>query len=237
MRRLLSDWRVYRYSGLVYEMRFERILGSAEHPDRTVAPRFPFSEPFAPGLIVGLYASHEGYARIPKAGDNRTFFVLRDPRDIVVSHYFASLRDDRGSGARRASRVPREPEAGMAWMMEWLDAIGLFTAMRSWVERGAGDPGTLVLRFEDLVGPRQVEVFEALLAHCDIAMPSGVVRELLDDYTFAVISGGRRSGEEDRWSHYRKGVAGDWRNHLTAGHLGKFRSLTGDLVTLAGYEG
>lgn len=236
MRRLLSDRRVCRYSGLLYEMRFERIFGSANHPDRTVPPGSPFSLPFAPGRIVGLYASHQGYMSVPKAGDHRTFFVLRDPRDIVVSYYFGSLRADQGALRHGALRAPREPEAGIGWTMEALDAMGLFTAMRSWVERGAGDPDTLLLRFEDLVGPRQGEVFEALFAHCHITMPRAVVRELLDDYSFAVISGGRRPGEEDRRSHYRKGVAGDWTNHLTAEHVERFRLLTGDLITRAGYE-
>lgn len=32
-------------------------------------------------------------------------------------------------------------------------------------------------------------------------------------------AGGRSRGEEDPESHYRKGVAGDWRNHLDDGHL------------------
>ena len=98
------------------------------------------------------------------------------------------------------------------------------------------DPRVLQLCFEDLIGPRQFEVFRNLFAHCDIDMPDGMLRELLEDHSFRALSGGRRPGEEDVVSHYRKGIAGDWKNHFTDEHIEKFRAVTNDLATLTGYE-
>jgi hypothetical protein len=169
MRRILADRRVCRYSGLLYEMYFQRIFGTAERPDRTMTREFPYTQPFRQRQIVGLYASYENYARIPKPENHKTFFVSRDPRDIVVSHYFASRRDAQNLNSPHY-RILAQPDDGIPWMIDKLEEMGLFSALGSWATIPQDDPRVLLLRFEDLIGPRQFEVFKGLLAHCDIAM-------------------------------------------------------------------
>jgi hypothetical protein len=58
----------------------------------------------------------------------------------------------------------------------------------------------------------------------------------LDRFSFERLAGGRAKGEEDQGSHYRRGVAGDWRNHLTEAHLAAFRERFGDLTGRLGYQ-
>lgn len=53
---------------------------------------------------------------------------------------------------------------------------------------------------------------------------------------FSRKSGGRRPGEEDPRSHYRKGVAGDWRNHFTPRHIEAFKERYNELLLKLGYE-
>jgi hypothetical protein len=53
---------------------------------------------------------------------------------------------------------------------------------------------------------------------------------------FAAKAGGRDRGDEDQSSHYRKGVAGDWRNHFTPVVEREFKDRWGDLVMTLGYE-
>ncbi len=53
---------------------------------------------------------------------------------------------------------------------------------------------------------------------------------------FAKKTGGRRAGEENLVSHYRKGEAGDWRNHLEMAHIDYFNEHYGDVLTGLGYE-
>ncbi len=98
------------------------------------------------------------------------------------------------------------------------------------------DAHVLVLRFEDLIGPNQFQFFQRLLVHCDIAMPDEMLKTLLADHSFEKMTGGRKPGQEDVNSHYRKGMADDWRNHLTGPRLAYFCAVTGDLVTRLGYE-
>lgn len=68
-------------------------------------------------------------------------------------------------------------------------------------------------------------------------LPQGYVGNALDRFTFSKMSkSDRKPGEEDVNNHYRKGVPGDWRNHLTPRHLRIFRDRYGDLVERLGYE-
>ncbi len=59
--------------------------------------------------------------------------------------------------------------------------------------------------------------------------------QLLADYSFERLAG-RRRGEEDPFSHYRKGVAGDWRSYFDRSLERKLAELTDDVVARLGYE-
>ncbi len=236
IRRILSDLRVCRYCGLLHEFHVQRIFGTAERPDRTLTDEFPYTEPFPERRIVTLYASYENYLRIPKPENYKTFFVFRDPRDIVVSHYFASRRDAQRLKSSDHYRKLAHPDEGIPFMIDNLERMGLFSSLRSWASVPKDDPNVLLLRFEELIGPRQFEMFKGLLAHCDIAIPDKVLQSVLEAHSFRVLAGGRQPGEEDTASHYRKGIAGDWRNHFTDEHVERFKAVTNDLVTLLGYE-
>lgn len=47
---------------------------------------------------------------------------------------------------------------------------------------------------------------------------------------------GRQPGQEDTKSHYRKGVAGDWKNHFNENHIKIFKEKYNDLLIQLGYE-
>jgi hypothetical protein len=53
---------------------------------------------------------------------------------------------------------------------------------------------------------------------------------------FAAKAKGRRAGEENAHSHYRKGIAGDWVNHFTPAHVEAFKDRFGNVVERLGYE-
>lgn len=67
-------------------------------------------------------------------------------------------------------------------------------------------------------------------------LPRAYVDQTLARYSFENLAGGRTVGETDENSHYRRGVAGDWRNHLNARHLAYFKERFGDMVEQLGYE-
>lgn len=67
-------------------------------------------------------------------------------------------------------------------------------------------------------------------------LPSSYLPTALARFSFERMSKGRKPGEEDVTSHYRRGEAGDWRNHLNSEHLKALKERTDDLVTRLGYH-
>jgi hypothetical protein len=68
------------------------------------------------------------------------------------------------------------------------------------------------------------------------AIPAERLLGIVWEHDFAKKSGGRKPGEEDSKSHFRKGQAGDWRNHFTPRHVRFFKDHYGDLLLKLGYE-
>jgi hypothetical protein len=58
---------------------------------------------------------------------------------------------------------------------------------------------------------------------------------VLERRSYRRLSGGRAKGQEDPSSHYRKGQAGDWRNHFTPELAARFDAAYGGLLARLGY--
>ena len=56
------------------------------------------------------------------------------------------------------------------------------------------------------------------------------------DNRFEKKAGGRAHGTENKTSHYRKGVAGDWANHFTPDHVEAFKETFGEGLIAMDYE-
>ena len=100
------------------------------------------------------------------------------------------------------------------------------------VERG--DDRIRIVRYEDF--SRDNRKFLAdLLDYMGVAMSEHEFATLYDRHAFKQITGGREAGTEDQHDHYRKGVAGDWRNYFDPSLRRYFREVTGDLLDVLGY--
>jgi hypothetical protein len=195
-------------------------------------------------VVVHLYVDYPTYLAVPKPDSYRTFFMLRDPRDIVVSWYFH---------ARNAHAKPRNAtdwegpmddmremlgrlsqQDGMRYMIDQVAGFGTFEAQRSWLD-AAKDPHVKLLRYEDLAADNRV-FLKDLLDYLEVPIPEPALDRLDAHTSFQHLAGGRKQGEERKSEHYRKGVAGDWRNHFDDGVQRHFREVTGDLVEVLGYE-
>ena len=64
----------------------------------------------------------------------------------------------------------------------------------------------------------------------------GDVPGIVDRHSFSQKAGGRERGVEDARNHYRKGVAGDWRNHFEPVHVEYFKRNYNEILLMLGYE-
>lgn len=227
-RNILRDPDVYKFTGLRPVPYVQKGLNEA-YFDRPIPKRT---------MGIHLYIDYPTYLTIPKPARFRTFFVLRDPRDIVVSWYFSTkyshpvmmfiskLRDDMEFMSF---------EEGMQYCIDTLDEFGLFYAQRSWMRIEKEHDNLKIFRYEDFAADNYGFLNE-LFKYLSIDVPQGTLNMLYEKNTFSRITGGRELGEEDERSHYRKGVSGDWKKYFNPSILDYFRQVTGDLLEVLDYQ-
>jgi hypothetical protein len=235
LRSIFEDPRIYKYSGL-FPINFTDYAKtvSLKDPDQ-----YEFPEPFpAKTLVTPLYITYQQFQGIPKPEIYRAFFVIRDPRDLVVSQYFSKLKSHKRSN--EIDQVRHElnrfsQKDGLKRMIDHLAENGYWDRIRSW--GNIEDQNLKVFKYEDLTSDETAFLtFKNLLAFCKLPVSDDVLENILANKSFEQLSEGRNQGEEDTSSHYRKGVAGDWMNYFDDDLKNKFNSVAGDIVTTFDYE-
>jgi hypothetical protein len=184
-----------------------------------------------------MYLSYSAYSSIKKSGPYKTFFVLRDPRDLVVSYYFSMLKTHYEFWWVKEIREKLKTVSlheGLKLCVQSLHKQGIFDDMVSWVINEESDRNVKVFKFEDLSDSHE-RFINNLFDFLDIKISNNNLQELYDDLSFSAISKGRKIGSENVNSHYRKGKSGDWRNYFTEEIQCFFDKYAGDKCKQMGY--
>ncbi len=185
--------------------------------------------------VPGLYISRGLYDEIEKPEPYRTIYVVRDPRDTVVSWYHSMRDSHRLMGKvheHRRALVEMSVSEGISYCIRQFQLKLSF--VRSWLEAD-DDAHVKFVRLEDLAD-NPFEGYRAIMDHCQIDIGDAKLEEVLKDYTKEKMR--ERDLEvrgEDAKSHYRRGGS-DWREVFTEEHERLFRQVNGNLVELMGYE-
>ena len=233
---IASDERMYRYSGLAIYQYTQEMPGGFD--PRKITER-SFDKPFPPRTFVSpLYIDYDNFKNIPKPRKYKAFFLMRDPRDLLVSWYFSAkyshaLVGDLGKIRQELHRL--DVEDGLLYAIDSLEYHGIFKAQSSWAGSPTKDPNVMLVKYEKLIASDNAVLFRQVLNHCDIRIPNNQLNDLLKSYSFEKLSG-RKRGQEDQKAHYRKGVRGDWRNYFTDKIQNRFMEASGDLLAVWRYE-
>lgn len=224
-RRVYADPAFFRYTGLHV------------HPHREVGlADSVFDEALPPHTIAYLYTGYPAFRDMPKPDAWKALFLLRDPRDAVVSWYFGVQ-----GGMDLINVVPemrhqveaRDRQAGLRYVIDRLDELGYFQAQRSWMDPEVDEAGIRIFRYRDLARDN-LQFLCDLFTHLDINMPREEVEAILRRQPFGGKAD-RRQGEESLGQHDRKGTPGDWVNHFDAETADYFTEVTGDLLEILGF--
>ncbi|MEM8674939.1 MAG: tetratricopeptide repeat protein [Cyanobacteria bacterium P01_G01_bin.67] len=226
-RSIFNDPTVYQYTGLVTHPYVQLGLKSAS-----------FSNPLPQGTIAThLYIDYPTYLSILKPSHYKTFFVLRDPRDAVVSWYFSARYSHVLTSIipeLRRDLAKINFSHGLKYMIDRLEEFGYFEAQRSWSSVAQDRENIAIFRYEDLVDSNNA-FLRKLFDYLAIEIPETDLIALGDRHKFATITRGRTQGQENIKSHYRKGISGDWKNYFDNSTLNHFQQVTGNLVETLGY--
>jgi hypothetical protein len=167
--------------------------------------------------------------------------MIRDPRDQLVSRVFHIKRSENHIWHERMQEVGIDDALmmcieGREKLPPTTQLIGL---TQSWL--CAPDP-VCVIRYEDLLQDT-VTYFMQALEYIGLGHNRRLAEVIVERNRFARLSVGkkiwqlpRKPGQEDPHSHFRKGIAGDWRNYFKPDHNQRFKELAGQQLIDLGYE-
>lgn len=186
------------------------------------------------GCFVTAHCLHTpGLAGLLREQGMRVVCIIRDPRDVTVSqmHYIKRERDHFAHDAFVA--LPSDHErllfsirGGELGGRELRSLGERYREFLGWEE----DEGAVVVRFEDLIGPRgggsaaaQRQAVERVAAHLGVAVDGAALRRVEE----------RLFGEGKT---FRKGQIGGWREEFSEEHARAAKEVAGSVLVELGYE-
>jgi hypothetical protein len=192
-----------------------------------------------PGDIASahLFARPEAISRVCSP-DFVSYFIFRDPRDVVVSHvfyvtemepdhvhhdYYQSLPD---FSARLKVSILGRPDMDI----EFPDIAGRFAPYLDWLDQ----PSVMKIHFEDLIHDRAGtlnRIIDHFLARVPLqalsskGAPRGLILESLEN-----------SINPSKSPTFRSGKTGEWKKYFTDEHKKLFKDVAGDLLIKLGFE-
>jgi hypothetical protein len=178
--------------------------------------------------------------------------IVRDGRDVAVSSVHHQWNNAIDQGGRRKLSLEKvakreayrkDPETFGASGESIFADEHVAEIARSWstsVSRAMADAALLgddycQVRYEDLLAEPVGEAMR-LLEFLGADSGEEVARGCVEAASFEQLSGGRTQGEEASTSFYRKGIAGDWKNHFSEEDKRVFKEEAGELLIRLGYE-
>jgi sulfotransferase 6B1 len=191
------------------------------------------------GMFVTTHARfHPSLRDLIRELEFKQILLLRDPRDVVVSNMFFTKEQPDVQYHKYYSEVLNTDEERI---MATIRGFGqhtvtdhprasireMFEGYTPWLE----DPSTLVIRFEDLIGPRGGGVSRKQLDE---------IKRIADFVERPISKEHAQQLAQNMYSRgsltYRKGIIGDWQNHFTEDHRRVFKQVAGDILIRLGYE-
>lgn len=178
----------------------------------------------------------------------RVIHIIRDGRDMAVSaaHHLWNF-----GNVKEGSEIAVKREAYRADPKKFAES-GQSIFAKGQLEQLASDWSSRVgqaiqdgpallggnyreIQYEALL-QRPEREFRTLLEFLGVSSDDESVGKCVNSTRFEKLAKGRKRGEEDAASFYRKGVAGDWKNIFTQRDKQVFKKEAGGLLIRLGYE-
>jgi len=154
-------------------------------------------------------------------------YVIRDVRDIIVSGWFFNLNINAEYTTKHYTNIDGYARKVCS---SWRHQVTQSLSRRQIL----GDR-FCSLQYEEL-WRQPAETSERLFRFMGADASRESVLHAIDSNQFNEYTGGRKPGNENRHSFYRKGIIGDWKNHLSNETAAMVELECGALLQQLGYE-
>lgn len=182
-----------------------------------------------------IYGVNQAEWVFSKSIGDKAIVVIRDPRDRMIS-YLYSLLYSHGKNlyveAARSILLGLTTHSERVQSMIMRNVVGAMRFYLTWTD--VLDESAYLLRYEDLVQETLPEL-KKVMDWLGVKVPKDELAQVVECYSFESRSG-RSPGEEDKFSHYRKGIVGDWRNNFSRSHGQLWETLFPGFLRTIGYE-
>lgn len=156
--------------------------------------------------------------------------LIRDLRDICVSwSYYVRITPDHPRHAETKDLpvervidyfIRERLEDYVRWQIEW--------------RRNLHPVLGVLVRYEDMLADTHA-VMRLVYAHYGLSLSDELLGRIVAKNSFRSVTG-RAPGQADATSFNRKGVSGDWRNHLSEAQKAAFKAVGQEALIAGGYE-
>lgn len=193
--------------------------------------RFP-KYTFVPGIYFA-YPIFQKFVKKPK--NYKIIYVIRDPRNIVVSWYYSVSKTHRAlPGIIKTRKILNgmDKEEGITFAIKYLG--NKFSEMRSWIDLAKDNEDIIILKFEDLISDSRDNLLK-IFKFLNISIPEEVVIEVLKDYTKEKLRSKDIKNKPTTESHYRK-VSSNHLDVFNEDHYTLFNNINGNLLEIMEYK-
>jgi hypothetical protein len=195
-------------------------------------------------IISPLYIRYNDFIDLKKPKDYKVIYIMRDPRDLIVSWYF-SIKYSHVIISKQQEKIQKmlnkidNDQRAINYILKltsypWQKIYNI-NSIKYWYQNKK-HIDLKIFKFEDLFGKDSFFHFESMLKYLEIDISNEELSNILCDLSFSKFSSGRETGQEDVKSHYRKGVSGDWKNYFNHSNIYLCKKKIGKLLIELDYE-
>ena len=186
-------------------------------------------------IVTSLMCSRDQFDILDKPKSWSAFFVVRDPRDLLVSKYFS----DRYSHPvnEKIDRLRTELDGmseseGLQYTYN-NSFVTMMEMIKSWTDKQAED-GIPIYKFEELTGQDNLEHWVELFDRAGFKVRESTIHAILKFYRKERLSAPKNKGQATE--KYRSGKPGDWVNYLDIEFERKLNNDYGEVISRLGYQ-
>lgn len=184
-------------------------------------------------FVPGLYISYQSYEEIIKPEKYSTMYILRDPRDLVVSWYY-SMKYSHGLMGKvakhRKNLEDLDENEGLSYCIRHFQLKLSF--MKDWV-LNCTDPNVFFLKFEDLIN-KPIDILFDFFNRNGYDIEKDELKMVIQDYSKEKMRE-KENTQGKKHFHYREKPS-NWQESFNEEHIELFKKINGNVVEILGYS-